>query len=45
MTDDGPDVIDLTAVRRGKWLNDCIKGTTGRPLPILANAFDRIAAR
>ena len=37
--DDDPDVIDLTAVRRGKWLNDCIKGTTGRPLPIIANAL------
>jgi predicted P-loop ATPase len=37
--DDDPDVIDLTAVRRGKWLNDAIKGTTGRPLPIIANAL------
>lgn len=39
MADDDPDVINLDAVRRGKWLNDCIKSERGRPLPIIANAL------
>ncbi len=36
---DDDDIIDLSAVRRGKWQNDAIKGTTGKPLPIIANAL------
>jgi predicted P-loop ATPase len=39
MTDDGPDIINLNSARRGKWQNNCIKGTTGKPLPIIANAL------
>jgi predicted P-loop ATPase len=39
MADDDPDVINLNKVRHGKWQNDCIKGTTGKPLPIIANAL------
>src|SRR6267142_2350266 len=39
MPDDDPDIIDLDSVRRAKWLNDCIKGKGGRPLPIIANAL------
>ena len=37
MADD--DVIDFAAAHRGKWQNDCIKGTTGKPLAIIANAL------
>ena len=36
---DDEDVIDLNKVRRGKWQNEAIKGTTGKPLPIIANAL------
>ena len=39
MADDDPGIIDLDTVRRSKWLGDCIKGTSGRPLPIIANAL------
>lgn len=39
MTDDDPDVINLNKARRGKWQNDCIKGRSGRLLPIVANAL------
>ena len=41
IADDDPDVIDQEKekVRRNKWQNDCIKGTTGKPLPILADAL------
>ena len=41
MADDDPEVIDLEKekVRRGKWQDDCIKGTAGKPLPIIANAL------
>ena len=37
MADDDPDVINLDKARRGKWLNDCIKGagrTNCRSLPM-----------
>ncbi|WP_426615382.1 VapE domain-containing protein [Bradyrhizobium sp. McL0616] len=39
MTDDDPDVIDIAKARRSKWQNDCIKGESGRPLPIIANVL------
>jgi predicted P-loop ATPase len=39
MVDDDPDIINLNKVRRDKWLNDCIKGASKRPLPIIANAL------
>jgi predicted P-loop ATPase len=36
---DDEDVINLNKVRHSRWQNDCIKGTTGKPLPIIANAL------
>jgi predicted P-loop ATPase len=39
MADDDPDVININTARRVKWQNDAIKGTTGKPLPIIANAL------
>jgi predicted P-loop ATPase len=39
MAEDNNDVIHFDTARRGKWLKDCITGTSGRPLPIIANAL------
>ena len=39
MGEDNNDVIHFDTARRGKWLKDCITGTSGRPLPIVANAL------
>ena len=32
-------VINLKSASRGKWLAECIKGTSGSPLPIIANVL------
>lgn len=39
MADEDPDVISFDKARQDKWQNDAIKGTSGMPLPIVANVL------
>ncbi len=32
-------VINLAKISRDEWLQECLKGSTGKPLPVLANAL------